>query len=63
VATFEFSYGVAAAAGPGVFGVLYDIDVRAPWLVMPLIVSMAALALRQADRDIDPRHNVPRQIA
>lgn len=59
VATFEFSYGVAAAAGPGVFGVLYDIDARAPWLVMPLIVVSAALMLRQVERDIDPAHNVP----
>jgi MFS family permease len=59
VAAFEFSYGVAAALTPGLFGLAYDLGPATPWLTMIGVVAIALLVLRSAEPGIPPRANLP----
>lgn len=46
VATFEFSWGLAGAVGPALFGTLFDLGPALPWLAMAGLVGIATMQLR-----------------
>lgn len=49
VATDEFSWGLAGALGPTLFGITFDFSPAAPWLVMGVVVLGAIALLRAAE--------------
>lgn len=59
IATYELSWGVAAAVGPGVFGVTYDLAAPAPWLIMCIVVAGAMVMLRWTEKVIPDGLNRP----
>jgi MFS family permease len=59
IAMFELSYGVAAAAGPALFGLLYDATPAAPWLVMAGVVSVATVMLGRIRLRVTASQNFP----
>jgi MFS family permease len=59
VAAFEFSYGVAAAVSPALFGLAYDLGPAVPWLAMIGVVTIAMLVLRSAEPGIPQGVNLP----
>jgi MFS family permease len=62
VATFEFSYGLAAAVSPALFGVTYDLAPAMPWLSMSVLVLGAITLLRKAETGIPLGRNRPQGI-
>lgn len=59
IATYELSWGLAAAIVPAFFGITYDILPSAPWVLMCLIVAGAMALLRWAEDFIPIRQNRP----
>ena len=59
IAMFELSYGVAAAAGPALFGLLYDVAPAAPWVVMSGVVGLATLILARIQFRVAASQNYP----
>jgi MFS family permease len=59
VASFEFSYGIAAACCPALFGLTYDFAPVAPWLLMSLLLLGAMFVLRGAEGGIAVERNRP----
>ncbi len=49
VAMYEFSWGLAGALGPALFGVTFDVLPAAPWLATSMIVVLAMVVLRSAE--------------
>lgn len=50
IATYEFSWGIAAALGPMLFGVTFEVSPAAPWIVVAGLVLVAVMILRSADQ-------------
>lgn len=59
IATFEFSYGLAAAASPALFGLTYELSPNAPWLTMIVLVVGAMILLRHTEHEIPVGKNRP----
>jgi len=59
IATWELSWGIAAAASPATFGVLYAWVPAAPWLAMAVALLAAIAILRIAERNIPMHRNLP----
>lgn len=59
IATYELSWGIAAAASPAAFGLLYGWVPFAPWLAMALAAALAVAILLVAERGIPLCHNLP----
>lgn len=57
IAAYEFSWGLAAALGPLLFGVAFDLFPPAPWLVMTGLVLIAIAILRSAAPGIEVTSN------
>lgn len=49
VATYEFSWGLAAAVSPALFGISYGASVVVPWLLMGALAAVAMLVLRSVE--------------
>ncbi|MDQ3656685.1 MAG: MFS transporter, partial [Chloroflexota bacterium] len=59
IATYELSWGLAAAISPAMFGIVYGLAPHAPWLVMAVGVAVAVCLLRIAEPGIPPWQNRP----
>ncbi len=59
IATFELSWGVAAAITPAMFGLLYGWTPVAPWLVMAMLVVLAGGLVLLAEPGIPLTDNRP----
>lgn len=62
VATYEFSWGVAAAVSPALFGVAYGASIVAPWLLMSALVAVAMAVLRSAEIRMPEADNRPVRV-
>lgn len=63
IASFELSWGMAAAATPVVFGLLYGVAPVAPWLAMVGFIVLGAGLVRLAEPGIAPGRNTPARRA
>jgi MFS family permease len=63
IATWELSWGIAAAAGPATFGIMYAWAPVAPWLAMAGMLVAAMVILLIAERSIPLRLNLPQAEA
>lgn len=59
IATYELSWGLAAAVVPAYFGVTYDLLPSAPWLMTCLLVAAAMVLLFRVERSIPIQENRP----
>lgn len=59
IATYELSWGLAAAIVPAFFGVTYDVGPATPWLVASMLVAGAMVLLRRAAGEIPVSRNRP----
>jgi len=59
IALYELSWGLAAAAAPATFGVLYGTAPSLPWVVMSLAVVAAIGVLLVAERRLPAWQNFP----
>jgi MFS family permease len=59
IATYELSWGVAAAASPALFGAMYGLAPNAPWLAMACLLAVASCVLLVAERGIPEWWNRP----
>lgn len=59
IATYELSWGLAAAISPATFGIVYGLAPAAPWFVMAVGVAVAVLLLLTAEPGIPPWQNHP----
>lgn len=59
IATFELSWGVAAAITPAMFGLLYGWAPVAPWLAMAVLVLFAIGLVLLAEPHVSLADNVP----
>ena len=59
IAMFELSYGVAAAAAPALFGLMYEATPAAPWLLMAGVAGAATLMLARMQVRVSLSQNYP----
>lgn len=59
VAMCEFSWGLAGALGPALFGIAFDVFSAAPWLLMGVVVLCAMVLLRTAEARMPNPANRP----
>jgi MFS family permease len=59
IAAFEFSYGLAAAIAPALFGFAYDRAPVSPWLLMIAIILFAVILLQHLQSRIAAVQDIP----
>ncbi len=63
IATYELSWGMAAAASPATFGILFGIAPAIPWLAMVVAMVVAVLLLAFVEPGIAPDRYIPARCA
>lgn len=58
VAMYEFSWGLAGALGPALFGITFGVFPAAPWMTMVAVVVCAMAVLRSADARVRGSRNL-----
>lgn len=59
IAVYELSWGMAAAAGPAIFGLTYELAPPIPWLTMSVVVLVAMAILVSGEKGIPMSRNRP----